>query len=198
MSSVLFSDVATNEPDNYNTNDNSYNYSNDNVCNLSIKTRIIGAIICIVVGIVLNSISMGFLFTFQLSTFAIIYVFGTCASIGSSFFIVGPKKHIEALKFKPHLIAGIILISCIILIFIFACGLKIGIIALIFVIIEMVDLIVFNLTLKEKIWEKVKTLLLKIFKCIKKENNENTIDDNNSNEFQDNYNNNDYNNNNDF
>ncbi|KAK8898349.1 Vesicle transport protein SFT2B [Tritrichomonas musculus] len=187
MSSTLFSDVKVGEHDSSNTHNSFYDEINDNYCNLSLKTRIIGAIICIVIGFVLNGIALGYLFTLRLKNFSIIYVFGTCASIGSSFFIVGPKKHFEAFKFKPHLIAAIILISCIILIFIFACGIKIGIIALIFVLIEMVDLIIFNLTLHEKIWEKVKSLFFKCIKCIRKDKNI-EIDSNNINNnsvFQD-------------
>lgn len=198
MSSVLFSDVGTDGNNSY--SDGNYGM-NDNVCNLSIKTRIIGAIICVVIGIVLNSIAMGFLFTFQLTNFATIYVFGTIASIGSSFFVAGPKKHIEALKFRPHLIAGIILILCIILIFVFACGIKIGIVALLFVIVEIVDMIIFNLTLHEKIWEKVKSLFFKCIKCIKKDDNNDSnssFSNNNNNGFQDNYNNSSNYNNQDF
>ena len=194
MSSVLFSDVATDESYHQNDDisyesDNHYGM-NDNLCNISIKTRIIGAIICIVIGIILNSIALGFLFTFQLTTFSVIYVFGTISSIGSSFFIAGPKKHIEALKFKPHLIAGIILITCIIMIFILACGVKIGILALFFVIAEVLDMIIFNLTLHEKMLDKFKSLF---FKCIKKDhNNINKSNDQCSNCLQDNYNNSSY------
>lgn len=141
----------------------------DPCCDLSFKQRIIGACISMGIGILLSILSFISFASGDLTTFAIIYTLGTIASIAGSFFIVGPKKHLEAFKDEtlrvPHLISTCVLGGCIVMVFISALAIKSTALSIIFVIAELVALVFFTITLKKLLWTGVKAFFTKCFKC---------------------------------
>ena len=90
-------------------------------------------------------------------------------SIAGSFFIVGPKRHLEAFKDEtlriPHLVATCVLAGCIVMVFISALAIKSTALSIIFVIFELIALVFFTITLKKILWTGVKTFFTKCFKC---------------------------------
>lgn len=141
----------------------------DQCCDLTFKQRLIGGGICMGVGILLSILSFISFASGDLTTFAIIYTLGTIASIAGSFFIVGPKKHMEAFKDEtlriPHIVSTGVLVGCILMVFISALAIKSTALAIIFVIAELIALVFFTLTLKKVMWTAFKTLFNKCFKC---------------------------------
>lgn len=141
----------------------------DKCCDLSLKQRFIYGGICMGVGILLSILSFISFASGDLATFAIIYSLGTVASVCGSFFIVGPRKHIDAFKNEtlkvPHMVSTGVLVGAIIMVFISALAIKSTALAIIFVIVELVALVFFTITLKELLWKAVKAFFNKIFKC---------------------------------
>ena len=131
------------------------------------KRYIIGG--CCIGGGLLCSIIGFALFTVSKVAFAFIYVIGLVLSFVGSFFIVGPKKHIEAFKIKEHVFATIGAVCSIVLIFVFVFIPVINWFAIIFVVTQIISTIFFNLTLTPESTEKMKSVLSKCFKCCKKD-----------------------------
>lgn len=148
---------------------NALDDKDDNCCDLSFKQRLIGGCICMGCGVILSICSFICIATGNLSGFAIIYALGTIASIAGSFFIVGPKKHLEAFKDQetkiPHIVATACLVFFIIMIFVSVFALDNTPLAIIFVILELLALALFTITLKKVIWLAVKKFFQTCFNC---------------------------------
>jgi len=103
---------------------------------LSRKTRLYGFIGCLVVGFLLSILASALLFLQQLTTFALLYAFGTLISLIGTGFLIGFFKQLR-LMFKPvRVVATIVFIGSIGLIFVGAFVIKSGVICLIFVFVE--------------------------------------------------------------
>ncbi|TFK67910.1 SFT2-domain-containing protein [Pluteus cervinus] len=103
---------------------------------LSRTTRLYGFVGCLVVGFVLSILGSALLFLGQLTTFALLYGFGTLISLIGTGFLIGFFKQVK-LMFKPvRVLATIVFLLSIGLIFVGAFVLHSGILCLIFVVIE--------------------------------------------------------------
>lgn len=137
-------------------------------CEMSFNTRLIGALICSGVGMLLSVGSFIAAATGSLSTFAVIYSLGTLLALGGSFFVAGPKKHLEKLKCIAHSVSLAVICVAIICVFLAACqlgGTSGTILAIVFVIVQACALVVFTLTLNEVAWAGAKSLLGNCLKC---------------------------------
>ncbi|KXN90516.1 Vesicle transport protein SFT2B [Leucoagaricus sp. SymC.cos] len=103
---------------------------------LSKTTRLYGFIACLAIGFLLSLLGSIVLFLGQLTSFAVLYIFGTIISLIGTGFIIGFFRQLK-LMFKPvRVVASIIFLASIGLVFVAAFVLHSDILCLIFVIIE--------------------------------------------------------------
>lgn len=136
----------------------------DKCCDLSMKTRFIASAVLGIIGVVLSVISF-FTFYTSIPTFVVIFTLGTICSVAGTFFSSGPRKQIEKLKEKEHLIATICLVLSFILVFIAAFAIKHVAACVVFVILEVVAYVFFYITLFPGGVKAIKAIVKTIFKC---------------------------------
>lgn len=103
---------------------------------LSRTTRLYGFVGCLIVGFILSILGTSLLFLGMLTTFALLYAFGTVISLVGTGFLIGFFKQLK-LMFKPvRIVATIIFLGSIGLIFVGAFVLGSGLLCLIFVFVQ--------------------------------------------------------------
>ena len=89
------------------------------MCDCTFKQRIIGGVILSCIGALFSFLSFFPFSRKNYSSFSIMYVIGTAAAIGSTFFFAGLKKQIKELKTnRPFLCSAIAIVVCVILLLI--------------------------------------------------------------------------------
>jgi len=103
---------------------------------LSKTTRLYGFFACLGIGFLLSLLGSIVLFLGQLTSFAVLYIFGTVISLVGTGFIIGFFKQLK-LMFKPvRVVATIIFLAAIGLVFVAAFVIRSDVLCLVFVIIE--------------------------------------------------------------
>jgi len=103
---------------------------------LSKTTRLYGFFACLGIGFLLSLLGSILLFLGQVTSFAVLYIFGTVISLVGTGFIIGFFKQLK-LMFKPvRVVATIIFLAAIGLVFVAAFVIRSDILCLVFVIIE--------------------------------------------------------------
>mmetsp|Transcript_7416 Transcript_7416/g.14698 ORF Transcript_7416/g.14698 Transcript_7416/m.14698 type:complete len:212 (+) Transcript_7416:322-957(+) len=105
---------------------------------LSYETRLYGFVICFCIGTFMSISSTFFVpsIVFKPEKFALPYTMGNLLSLGSSMFFVGPTRFCTTLFNETRRVAAILYVSTLVLTFVFAVYLQIGIICLVLVIIQ--------------------------------------------------------------
>ncbi|NP_001090049.1 SFT2 domain containing 2 L homeolog [Xenopus laevis] len=105
---------------------------------LSWGTRIKGFIACFVIGVACSILGTCLLWVpgKGLALFAIFYTIGNVASLGSTFFLMGPLKQLKKMFEMTRLIATIVMLLCLVLTLCAALWWKIKGLALLFCILQ--------------------------------------------------------------
>lgn len=118
-----------------------FSFGSDNtLCgDLSYKTRILGWLICSIVGMVLSLIvSLIFVFSaFDVVAYAILYSIGQILSIAGTCFLSTPAGHCKDMKKKHRIIPSIVYFLSIILTIVIAVATQITGLVLLFLIIQV-------------------------------------------------------------
>jgi hypothetical protein len=142
---------------------------NDQCCELSCQTRMITAAVLAGLGVLLTVLAFVEFAMGDYAAFAILYTLSIIAALGSSFFVVGPKKHIARLKDEvAHLIALIVVLVCVVLVFVACLAVKGSggtALAIILIIVQLIALAVFYLSMTMLTWEATKAICRKICSC---------------------------------
>lgn len=113
---------------------------------LTYTQRIIGFGCCLGLGGLLSILSWVVLFQENYMMFGILNTLGNIFSIGSSFFLAGPKKQFKKMVDKTRIIATLIVLVMMIMTFISALVLKIAWLTIIFCILQYIALIWYGLS----------------------------------------------------
>ena len=112
----------------------------DSCCpSLTLKQRLIGFTICMTIGVLLDILSFGILFSAlsgDISRFAIPYAIGAIFSILGSMFLCGPLKQLKSMFHKKRVITTIVFLLAIIMVLVSALAIESPILVLIFIIIQ--------------------------------------------------------------
>jgi hypothetical protein len=99
----------------------------------------------------------------------VVYTLGLIASLGASFFLLGPKKHWTRLKEEPaHAISLVVVFIAVVMVFVSCCGMhgsRARVLAVIFILIELVALAIFYLSMNMLTWGLTKSLFRAICRC---------------------------------
>jgi hypothetical protein len=124
--------------------------SNDSCCpDLSLKTRVIGFIIFLCLGILFGILAAGAIFGFitgNLNNFIIFYSLSTASSIAGSFFLKGPKSQWKTITHPKRMIPSIIFLVAFIMTFVSVYLIESKILAIIFLLIQLTAGIFYVLT----------------------------------------------------
>eukprot|EP00123_Amoebidium_parasiticum_P021298 comp65165_c0_seq1/m.47976 comp65165_c0_seq1/g.47976 ORF comp65165_c0_seq1/g.47976 comp65165_c0_seq1/m.47976 type:complete len:185 (-) comp65165_c0_seq1:343-897(-) len=109
----------------------------DQLCTLSKTQRMYGFGICFAVGLFVSVLSTVSLMFGNVKSFAVLYSLGNMLSFGSTFFLVGPAAHLKTMCVKDRAVASGVAIASIVMTLVAALWLRVGILALLFVLIQM-------------------------------------------------------------
>ena len=128
-------------------------------CNCDFKTRMIGGVICVVVGFVFTWLAFIIFIKKNYAGFSVLYVIGAGSAIASTFFFAGWKKQIrEFKKNRPFLISGICVVVCLLLLLILGNVTKNLWVVLIFLILQWIAQIFYCITAIPGGWTGLKTV----------------------------------------
>ncbi|XP_039273795.1 vesicle transport protein SFT2B-like isoform X2 [Styela clava] len=109
----------------------------DSLCpSLSWQTRLTGFFACCGIGILLSIVGTILIFFGNTKGFAILYSIGTCTAIASTLFLRGPMAQLKSMFKETRIIATIVMIVMIILTLCAGLWWKIGILCLLFCILQ--------------------------------------------------------------
>ena len=106
---------------------------------LTLRQRVTGFIICVVLGFIFSMLSFGVILAIasgKPARFAIPYTLGVMWSLAGSFFLMGPLKQIKRMFAKTRVITTIVFLLAIVMTLISAFAFKNGWLVLFFVIIQ--------------------------------------------------------------
>lgn len=83
-------------------------------CKLSWKARLIGFLVCALVGVVLVGLGYFFIMTHKIPPFAVTYSLGSVVAIMSTGFLVGPLRQFNAMLEKGRIVFTIIFVLAIV------------------------------------------------------------------------------------
>jgi len=117
------------------------------ISGLSWDTRLKGCGICALIAILLGfgSVIVYFLGD-NLSGFAILYTFAVIFGIGATLFLMGPLNQLKKMFDPTRLIATIVFIASLVMTLISALVIKIGVLVLLFVIVQFLALIWYTIS----------------------------------------------------
>jgi hypothetical protein len=113
---------------------------------LSYKQRIIGFIVCLGIGIVMEVIAFVTLFNQQYVEFGVINTIANCFALGSTFFLTGPKKQLKKMFEQTRIIATIVYLITLVGTFVVALWLKIAWLTILMVIVQYIAMIWYSIS----------------------------------------------------
>eukprot|EP01100_Stratorugosa_tubuloviscum_P000937 TRINITY_DN1206_c0_g1_i1.p1 TRINITY_DN1206_c0_g1~~TRINITY_DN1206_c0_g1_i1.p1 ORF type:complete len:198 (+),score=44.03 TRINITY_DN1206_c0_g1_i1:123-716(+) len=111
----------------------------DEQTTLSFKNRLIGCGICIGVGLLFSILAT--IFFLSPTTFGILYTFSSIFYLGSTFFLVGPKRQAKNMCVPNRAIASFLFVASMAMTLYSAIGLESVVLVLLFVVLQLAALI---------------------------------------------------------
>uniref|UniRef100_A0A6B2LMW9 Vesicle transport protein n=1 Tax=Arcella intermedia TaxID=1963864 RepID=A0A6B2LMW9_9EUKA len=140
--------------------------ANDSLCtSLSYKKRIIGFVVCTVLGVLLSLGGTFFLFTSNFTGFGIMYSLGNIIAISATMFLMGPVKQIKEMFKKTRVIATVVFLVALVLTLVLAFTVHIPVLILVCVIIQALAFAWYGLSYIPFAREAVKKFAKSIFPC---------------------------------
>lgn len=107
---------------------------------MSYETRVKGFAICLGVAILCSLTSWILLFSFALSTFAIVYSLGNAFGLASTFFLMGPLNQLKRMFSKRRWISASVYLSCLFATLYFALVAQVFVLVLVFMVLQWLAL----------------------------------------------------------